>query len=475
MRESSSGRVLRDVRWGRRPLGAAIALALVVGVGVWGLLDVRRRWLISDFTVYVVGGAAFFDGRNPYEVTNPRGWHYVYPPLFGIMVSPLRSLSYPNQVTVWFLVSIALAVLCIHEARALVRVVGLQQARDGVAVPLPRWMAIAAGVSVLPSVLDSLQRGQMGIAVTYLLLLGFRLALQLRSRLHGVLGGVVMAWPASVKLSPIVPIGYAVVLWLLAWIRTGSRCALARAATVACGTALGLLLFLFVFPGAVLGFRANVAHLMTWADRMRVSVQMGSEGDNIRLPRNQSMTNALEMFNRWVPRHGTAAQRRAPRDPVYQDLLVTPRVSDGLVRPFVWIVRMALIVLPLLVAWRRGGEPIGVAATFGLACMVTLLIAPVSWGHHYVMALPAVLFVPWWLELHGRPIAARALALLPLALAGLHYLVIDTNLITRPIGAWFAWSIGAMGTGLTLWCLTACVLMLAPRDAPRTAVRVAGG
>jgi len=51
-------------------------------LAVWGWFDVRVRGTIdpnsaihkTDFTVYTEAGAAFFDGRDPYKVTNPRGW-----------------------------------------------------------------------------------------------------------------------------------------------------------------------------------------------------------------------------------------------------------------------------------------------------------------------------------------------------------------------------------------------------------------
>ena len=74
----------------------------------------------TDFTVYTEAGAAFFDGRNPYEVSNPRGWHYLYPPLFAILVSPLHALSSTGQVAVWFVLSVAMALGCHFETRRLV-------------------------------------------------------------------------------------------------------------------------------------------------------------------------------------------------------------------------------------------------------------------------------------------------------------------------------------------------------------------
>src|SRR5262245_40992310 len=70
-----------------------LAVTLVLGLTIWGWLDVRERGQVhpdhvdfhrTDFTVYTGAGAAFFDGRDPYQVTNPRGWYYLYPPLFAL-------------------------------------------------------------------------------------------------------------------------------------------------------------------------------------------------------------------------------------------------------------------------------------------------------------------------------------------------------------------------------------------------------
>src|SRR5262249_6125599 len=75
---------------------------LVVALAVWGLTDVRHRPRTdpnnlgnhrSDFTVYTAAGAAMLRGSDPYTVTNPRGWHYLYPPLFAILVGPLAAID----------------------------------------------------------------------------------------------------------------------------------------------------------------------------------------------------------------------------------------------------------------------------------------------------------------------------------------------------------------------------------------------
>ena len=69
-----------------------VAAILLVGFTIWGYVDIHARGTIdaanphfhrTDFTVFTEAGSAFFDGRDPYRVTNPRGWFYLYAPLFA--------------------------------------------------------------------------------------------------------------------------------------------------------------------------------------------------------------------------------------------------------------------------------------------------------------------------------------------------------------------------------------------------------
>ncbi len=75
-------------------------IVVCIALTIWCIADVRRRARAdgrkphsTDFTVYTEAGAAFFDGRDPYTVTNPRGWRYLYPPLFAILVAPAYIMS----------------------------------------------------------------------------------------------------------------------------------------------------------------------------------------------------------------------------------------------------------------------------------------------------------------------------------------------------------------------------------------------
>ena len=161
-----------------------VAVALVIGLTIWGWLDVRERGQThpnhadfhrTDFTVYTEAGAAFFDGREPYEVTNARGWYYIYPPLFALLVSPLAALDFKSQVVVWYIISLVLAFGCYSESRRLWTLLVASDAGEAGTGRNPAFrIGACAGMTVLLPTLECLQRGQVGIALVYPLVLGFR-------------------------------------------------------------------------------------------------------------------------------------------------------------------------------------------------------------------------------------------------------------------------------------------------------------
>src|SRR6202521_4504581 len=107
-----------------KPTRARVILVLALVLAIWGWTDVRLRGTLppenllihkTDFTVFTEAGAAFFDGRDPYAVTNVRGWKYLYPPLFAMLVAPLHHLPTDAQVLVWFALSVLMGWGCYRE------------------------------------------------------------------------------------------------------------------------------------------------------------------------------------------------------------------------------------------------------------------------------------------------------------------------------------------------------------------------
>ena len=164
-------------------------IGLLIALAVWGWFDVRDRGVVdpqhrcvhkTDLTVYTEAGAAFFDGREPYDVTNPRGWGYLYPPLFAMLLAPSQL---PSENQVLGLVHRQLAGrLGLLPANAC----GLARASCGRGDPRGAYRPIPPGWRPPPSAaadsrLNCLQRGQVGVPKLYLLLLGLRLLVESRS------------------------------------------------------------------------------------------------------------------------------------------------------------------------------------------------------------------------------------------------------------------------------------------------------
>ena len=455
--------------WGySRPTAEArshyVAVALVIGLTIWGWLDVRERGQThpnhadfhrTDFTVYTEAGAAFFDGREPYEVTNPRGWYYLYPPLFALLISPLAALDFKSQVVVWYIISIVLAFGCYRESRHLWTLLDADQAGTGPG--LACWVGACAGLTVLFPALECLQRGQVGIALVYPLLLGFRLTLSGRSWLIWCLGGVVLGWPIVVKLIPALPVVFLVLLrWAAAMAPIRSPRSLGRAASVTLGLVLGVFLFTLAIPAVCIGWSQNLHHLRTWSQNVAAKPDL-ARNVSVDNDSNQSFSNAAHLLadrvRGWATNgvdpitdqaaHGrwlavvtaTAERRRADH--------VTHRAVQG--------VQAIVLISLMVVGLARGtrGDVLGQAATYGLACLATVLISPLAWTHYYVLWLPSVLFVPPWLMRWGYLRAARAIAAVPVGLIWVHYLA----------KTWFG-PFGLLGLGTLVWFLAIVTLLI---------------
>lgn len=461
----------------RTQLLRSFIVVAVLGLLIWGLTDVRRRAEIdparlnnhrTDVTVYTEAGAAFFDGRDPYAVTNLRGWHYLYPPLFALLMAPLHPLPTAWQGVIWFLLSLLMAGGCLLECRLIVRKLldaGAPQAaawRD-----LRPWVVVGAFIAILFPFLDTLQRGQVGVAVLWPLLLGFRLVLERPDGVRTFLGGVCLAMPVALKATPALPVCIVLVRLLPDALRHG-RLLRQRFAPVLAGVTAGLLLFFLLVPAVAIGWTENLRHLRTWYERVASNQQVGPDQQfNVHSTRNQSLANAVYRLGNWM----TDKAAGGPDERIADDLAragETLPMDAPLVGILITGARAGLVALLLLVAvrWRApAADPLGQAAAFGLACAMTLPLSPISWGHHFVILLPGLIVLPLAVSVQGHRLAARVLAVAPAVLLLLHYLSLE-------LAAGIAGRLGILGIGLTVWCVAAALLLLRspssniPSDSP---------
>jgi hypothetical protein len=463
-------------RWGRWVWIIVIAILLV-----WGFTDVRRRADFdphninahrTDFTVYTEAGAAFFDGRDPYAVTNPRGWHYLYPPLFALLVAPLHALPTSWQGVTWFLLSLLMAAGCLSECRKIVQ--RIQEAFEGRPPAdrrnLPGWIVVATAAAVLFPFLNTLQRGQVGIAVLWPLLLGFRVISETQGRFWWFWGGTLLALPVVMKVTPALPVAILLLQQFVAAVRTErSPIALRRFLHCVSGFTVGMIVFLLLVPTILIGWDDNSRHLRTWYTGVVANERLGETHDfDAHSVRNQSLNNAVYRLGNWFaytftggPDDRDTSLPTAPPTPLPMD---APIVGTALVVPRVLL---ALLLIVVAVRWHWETEGVGQVAAFGLACAMSLPLSPVSWGHHFVMLLPGMLFLPWALyETHRS--AARWLAFLAATLILVHF-------IAGEFAGGIAGRLGLLGIGIAIWCTVAgiCLLRIKPVHAPGIIVRKA--
>jgi Glycosyltransferase family 87 len=424
-----------------------IAVAIAVMLTIWGYVDIGPRGRIlpgmverhqTDFTVFTEAGAAFFDGRDPYRVHNPRGWHYLYPPLFAILMSPLSALDTESQVLVWYFLNCVMAFGCFAEGRRLWRVVSA-----GVERRFARRVAACAMLTAVLPFLDCMQAGQLGIAILLLLLVGFRLAMLGRSWFSRFAGGLVLALPAAIKLVPALPVAFftyqawAGALSLSRW-RSSTR----KASALTAGVVTGGILYLIAAPAAVIGWQENLNYLDQWHQRIVANDRVGPNANfNIHSYRNQSLTNAVYLWD-----------RSFGSEPVNEpDAAAKPDRPERVVHGEVRIAIAGLILLMTTIGFvvGRRGDSLDQAMSYSLACCAMLLVSPLAWGHYYMAEAPAVMLMPLWIWRRGMPRAATAAALIPVILTWAYYLGMGT------LGA-----IGLLGLGMTGWFIAGGTLIL---------------
>lgn len=448
----------------RTQLLRAFVVVAVLGLLIWGFTDVRRRaetdparigFHRTDVTVYTEAGAAFFEGRDPYAVTNVRGWHYLYPPLFALLVAPLHPLPTDWQGVIWFLLSLLMAGGCLFESRLILKqLLDSEHLAQAAWADLQPWVIVGTFVALLLPFLDMLQRGQVGVAVLWPLLAGFRLMLEATGGLRLFVGGMLLALPVALKATPALPVSILLIRLLADAFRQGWPPLLWRFTRLSTGIMTGLLLFFLLIPAMAIGWTDNLRHLESWYLRVASNEQLGPDQQfNAHSVRNQGLANAVYRLGNWIEYQVGAGPDDRMADHVERagelpmDAPIVGRAIAG--------ARAVLVVLLLLVAvrWRPATDSLGLAAVFGLACAMTLPLSPISWGHHFVILLPAVLVLPLAVSVKGYPLAARWLAIVPAVLLVLHYLSLE-------LAGGIAGRLGILGIGTTIWCIAVSLLLL---------------
>jgi hypothetical protein len=333
----------------RRWLVAAMGVVLAIAACVYAFKATENASAILRWRDLIQSVAR---GENVYNEWT-KGGSFPYPPFAGLVLWPLTLLPPLAAGLAWFFLKVAMAGWAIRWS--------IQLACDD-----ERRFPLAAVVVLLILIsrpmLSDLQHGNINVLILYLTtagLVAFR-------KNHDWLAGLAIALGTSIKLTPALFIPYfaykrqwRVVAWSLA----------------------GLVAFLFVVPGAVLGFERNWWLLRSWSGAMVEPYMLAGKVETLQM--NQSLAGV------WMR-------------------LVTDcpgvELEDGSTRPInvlslgrtaaVWSLKGLTLGLLISIAclcrtptfdrrdWR-------LACEYGLVFIAMLLISERSWKHHFVtMLLP---------------------------------------------------------------------------------------
>lgn len=314
----------------------------------------------TDLTVFLRAAQSLQTGEHIYLVSNARGWFYVYTPLLAIMLIPFWKLPLLLNSFIWYMLSAGSLCGSVYLAAKL--------SADGYK---GMRAAVMAALFCVPSLMQSMTRGQLGVMSVFLAVA----ILYLYAKRRDAWAGLLFAFSVVLKISPLAPLGllflvkrdWKVLLWACA----------------------GGLIFLFIVPSVVLGFDQNWFYLTEWH---RVLSQAASDNahnshlwEQLLTPfaaDNQSLTTAI---TRWI----------------YPDESALLASGNSWIK---WVVRGSggLFILALAFFSRRKRAEIDVKRLmleYSLFPVWMLIFAPVSEIHHYTMLF--IMFFPALLYLQG--------------------------------------------------------------------------
>jgi alpha-1,2-mannosyltransferase len=314
-----------------RRLAPLAACAAIYGVSIAALLasHLGHGWGFGDLTIYRYGGEAVLRGAHLYDLRFPGALAFTYPPVSALMFTAL-TLPSPELLRP-LLTGVSLLLLPLMLGFALrLRPFDVSLSRDRAI----RLALLASAVAVwLEPVWTTLRYGQVDLLIGALIF--YDLSRPDGSRFKGAGLGLAVA----LKLTPAI---FALYLLLSRRVRAAAVCALVFLATVAVGFVL--------VPGDSKAY---------WGGAFLDSGRVG----RIENAANQSLHGAFARLA-----HSTDIQA-------------------------VWLIGAAVVAVAGLTlavrAGRRGDDVRGVS----LCALTGLLVSPVSWSHHWALAVPALMLL----------------------------------------------------------------------------------
>lgn len=363
---------------GLGPLTPAERIGMVFVVLGWlafgGLVELRSAFQKdrkTDLGVYLRTAWAVRSGIDIYAIADDRGWHYCYPPLFAIVMTPLADpprgidrsgmVPFAVSVAIWYLVSLLCLFATVHWLAAAWERTHRNPLIRATPIGSRRWWWTRMGpiYICLAPIGFTLSRGQVNL-LQLMLIAGMVYAL---SRRQNLTAGFWLAGAICLKIIPAFLVLYPLV-------RRQGRCL--------AGVMLGGLIGLGLIPALVWGWEGSWQVNRRMIDAvMRPGLAMGGDPTrgheliHMKATDNQSFQAILHHHQHrgasWVPPHPATWVRAAH-----------------------WGVGALLTLITLAALVRVPENATSIMLSIGCLCLVMLHISPSSHMHWYCLGLISV-------------------------------------------------------------------------------------
>lgn len=440
--------------------------ALLVGVflciimfGLW--VELRGAYLqrpMTDLQVYLRAAYAVRTGGDIYEITDDNDWHYVYPPFFAILLTPLADppkgidrtgyLPFGFSVGFWYIFTMALALWGIHILAKAIEEQSPLPIKENISSTSTvykyhqMWWAIRLIPFLILSVPigRSQMRGQVGLIIAFLIcLMSASILKQKRFQ-----AGIWLSMATAIKVIP--AFLFLLPLWRRDW-------------KMLFGGLIGLLISLLILPMITMGIENTINSYKSFFHEVLLA---GAKGET-----NSTRGDELTCI--------TCTDSNSPMTVIHNiinpDRLNRPKKASAYVREAHWLIAILLTFITLYVSkcsgdkWyaSRANQDIYEVLFLGLLLLLMCIISPVFHPHYISMVIPLIMAILWvlWQRYGYRQE--------PLGYKIIFWFLIVSHIITSIGGVfWFTRDFGlVLLSSLLLW-IGGIILLKGKHETERT-------